>query len=147
MDTKFQLKLSVLKGIEPSDTWQSLCKSPASFLQEIADRLGAEFSAVIGDVVLSSSPPDISLRDKVWIKTSPPYAIGKMIGGSYQMDYGMSGFNPNIPFQAKKFDPMPEGVRQLSSSEVKEFGLYDANDEKATKKMNWYIFEPLDIRI
>jgi len=140
-------KIIVKKGIEPIDSWTSLAKNPTSFLEEVASRLMLSYSIESESIVLSDNVPNASDRSKVWIKTSWPYAIGKVIGGAYQMDYGMSGYVPNIPFQSSDLiEPLRAKVRKLSDTEIKNFGLYSAPEEKATLKMHWYIFEPDQIR-
>lgn len=62
------------------------------------------------------------------------------------MDYGMLGFQANIPFQIKE-NPLKEYVRKLGKDEVKRYGLYyQEDDEVATEGMDWYLFEPPEIK-
>lgn len=140
-------RIVVRNGSEPMPAWNSLCKDPTSFLNEIASRLGLEFDILFESVIISEKVPEASDRKKLWVKTSWPYGIGKLIDGRFQMDYGMSGMLPNIPFQASvaNFDPPKDFVRKLSDVEMKEFGLFNAADDKAVKRMPWYIFEPQEI--
>lgn len=146
MSTLLQ-KIVVKKGLEPIESWSSLVRNPNSFLEEVASRLMLSWDIDPESVVISDKVPDSSDRTKIWIKTSWPYGIGKIIDGNYQMDYGMSGYMPNIPFQAASsvMEPLKGNVRKLSDNEVKAFGLYSAPEEKATSKMSWYIFEPKEI--
>lgn len=137
-------KIIVKKDIEPVESWESLFKDPQSFFEEVASRLMLSYDIDFNGVVISDKKPTTADRGKIWVKTSWPYAIGKLIGGSWQMDYGMSGFNPNIPFQALT-DPLKDKVRKLSDTEIKEYGLYRADKEKAANRLDWYIFEPGDI--
>ncbi len=137
-------KLVVKKGLEPISSWESLFKDPESFFEEVARRLALSYEIDFKGIVISDKPPASIDRSKLWVKTSWPYGVGKIIGGSYQMDYGMSGFNPNIPFQALE-DPLKEKVRKLSDAEIKEYGLYRADETKAISRLDWYIFEPDEI--
>jgi hypothetical protein len=141
------LKLVVKKGLEPIESWTSLCKDPTSFLNEVASRLVGAYDIDDAQVVVSDKVPPPSDRNKLWIKTSWPYGIGKVIEGFYQMDYGMSGYMPNIPFQQQESlaEPLKGFVRKLTTEEVKNFGLFLADASKAATRMNWYIFEPEEI--
>jgi hypothetical protein len=140
-------KIVVKNDIEPIPSWNSLCKDPTTFISEIASRLALSYDLVFESIVISEKVPEPSDRSKLWVKTSWPYGVGKLIEGKFQMDYGMSGMLPNIPFQASAdlFEPARDFVRKLSDVEVRDFGLYSADSAKAINKMSWYIFEPNEI--
>jgi len=140
-------KLVVKKSLEPIDSWASLCKDPNSFLNEVASRLVLSYEIDHENIIISDKIPPPSDRGKVWVKTSWPYGIGKVVEGKYQMDYGMSGYPAFIPFQQSDLiiKPLKGFVRELTGSEIKDFGLFLADITKAPNRMNWYIFEPEDI--
>jgi hypothetical protein len=147
MPTQILSKLVVKKDIEPLSSWDSLCRDPNEFLDEIASRLILSYTIDAESVVISDKVPTSTDRNKLWIKTSWPYGIAKLISGKYQVDYGMTGFPTAVPFQASDSHPniLMDKVRKLSDVEVKEYGLFFADATKATRKMSWYIFEPDDI--
>lgn len=138
-------KVEVLEGVEPIDSWSSLCKTPQILLTEIAKRLVAVGSFIDANVIASDKVPVASDRRKIWIKTSWPYGIGVVIGGSYQMDYGMTGMVPFTPFLHAEFDPTPGNVRMLSDTEINNFGITNTSSD-APNRMRWYIFEPVQIK-
>jgi hypothetical protein len=140
-------KIIVKNDAEPITSWNSLCKDPTTFISELASRLALSYDIISDSIVISEKVPEPSDRSKLWVKTSWPYGVGKLIEGKFQMDYGMSGMLPNIPFQASAtlFEPARDFVRKLSDVEVRDFGLYSADVTKATKKLSWYIFEPNEI--
>ncbi len=139
-------RLIVKNDAEPISSWASLCKDPTTFLSEIASRLALSYDIVFESIVISEKVPEPSDRSKLWVKTSWPYGVGKLIEGKFQMDYGMSGMMPNIPFQANdETFQVRDYVRKLSDEEVRNYGLYAADKEKAKNRMSWYIFEPREI--
>lgn len=142
-------KIIVKSGVEPITSWDSLCRDPNSFMREVASRLALSFDLVPENIVISEKVPEPSERNKLWVKTSWPYGLGKLIEGKFQMDYGMSGMMPNIPFQASSdsFElATRDFVKKLSDVEIKDFGLYSADESKAKNKMAWYVFEPAEIQ-
>ena len=152
-DTKTQtLALQVKSGVEPIDSWQSLCRDPNTFLTEVASRIIAVGTFSTDTIVISDKTPAQTERRKIWIKTSFPYGIGFLIEGSYQMDYGMSQYPVNVPFlkKASDMDPLPAYTREIPSSEITAFGLPKLGDkatENTSRLYRYYIFEPSEITL
>jgi hypothetical protein len=145
MSTNIELRLEEKNSAEPIDSWESLCKDPSTFLNELTRRLIAVGNISFPGLVISDDVPPASDRGKVWIKTSWPYGIGKTIEGSYKMDYGMSGYPVGIPFLKEEIRPLKTGLSQLTPNQLNEYGIQNTSDN-ATKRMRWYIFNPPEIK-
>lgn len=146
MITKLLAKLEVKKGVEPIDSWKSLCKDPTTFLKEIADRLVLSQDLDIDKVIVSDNVPSPADRGKLWVKTSWPYALGVMIDGSFRMDYGLSGFPVNTPFLALPsiMEPLKGNVAKLSDTDITNYGLTNTT-VGASNRLRYYIFSPLEV--
>lgn len=142
------LQLLKRPGVEPITSWDSVCKDPDSLVDAILERTYIEKEENFDNIVFSDKVPGASERSKIWFKTSWPYAFGKVMDGAYQMDYGMSQYPVGIPFVSKTIDPLREGLRELSSAEVKEYGMrtLKTEDGEVVTTAKYYIFEPPEIR-
>ena len=142
------LPISVTQGIEPLEDWSHI-STPEQLLAEISKRLFVKAVIDSDSVVISDKVPTSGDRSKIWIKTSKPYGIGKLIEGSYKMLY-FNGHPVGTPFLASDsfMSPLTENVRKLSEQEVIDYGLPKLQNEDKDKVKNrhsYYIFEPKEI--
>lgn len=136
----------------PWPTWQSMALDPESLTKEIASRLMIQADEMSESIFISDDTPPQGEREKLWIKTSWPYGIGKLIAGKYRMDYGMSGFPVNVPFlrSDKSFGTsLPPSLRKLTPEEVLMRGLPRLQDPEGqtTDRHSYYIFSPAEVNI
>ena len=130
----------IINDIEPSSTFKGLCDGPKQLLQFILANTIFE-TDIENKIIIKDNLPVGEEKRSLWVKTSWPYAVGMLIDGEYQMDYGMCGFPVNTPFLHSKISLFKDGVRQLGDGDCSDFGINNTITT-ASKRMFWYIFEP-----
>ena len=136
--------------IEPNLTWEEFCSDPLKLFKSFSEHFAVEAKILQSSTPTYSSPdtPPPEERSKLWIKTSWPYGIGYLIGGEYQMDYGMSKYPVGIPFLERDINltPAKDYITKMNADEIQQGGLW-ATGSSGVNKYNWYIFQPPTITI
>ena len=89
-------------------------------------------SDTLKEVIFKADTPDETDRDKIWVKTSIPYAIGVFVSGEYRMFYqGTVGV-----WGLTNLNPLPPGYREATGAEL---ALQPTIPVGSTFK--WVIFE------
>lgn len=142
------LKIVALRSIEPNLTWEQFCQKPYLLLKAFAENFAVEgkFLDNLPAILFSSETPQAADRSKIWIKTSKPYGIGVFIDGAYQMDWGMSNLQANVPFLANPndVDPNIQGLGIMSDEDITQFGIPQTTVGAGTR-YRWYMFKPGEI--
>lgn len=130
----------LVNEIEPTATFKGICDGPLALLNYILSNIIFE-ADVENNIIIKEDKPKGEEKRRLWVKTSWPYALGMLIDGEYQMDYGMTGYPVNIPFLHAPFDYLREGVRALGDGDLADYGIGNTV-VTAENRMLWYIFEP-----
>lgn len=143
--SKIILSLIQNNDIEIPSSFKRVCDEPKSLLAFIARYLFIELPSEVKSLfVISEKTPHGEDRSKIWIKTSFPYGIGKMIDGEWKMDYGLSGYPVGMPFIHSSISPLLEGMRELSNADITNYGLPPLSSS-SSEKMYWYMIDKPDL--
>lgn len=135
-----KLSIPTTTGEIPENYSELFAGSPAKLLSFIIDNLIIE-GTIDDKFIASDEKPQGADKIKLWIKTSWPYGIGKLLDGEWGMDFGMCGYPVNTPFLHKKITTLKEGLRELTSTELTDYGISETSVD-AKNRMFWYLFEP-----
>lgn len=129
----------VSEDINIPDSFAGMCDSPRELLNFLANSLIFKFP--IGDnIFINDRAPKGEDRGKIWLKTSFPYGIGRLIDGQWRIDYGLCGYPVDTPFLHKSIDVKPEGLKELSDADLTKYGI-PKSDSTSIDKMKWYLLE------
>ena len=133
---------TISEDINIPENFKGLCDSPRSLLNYIASSLLFTVPDV-DNIYIGEKAPKGKDRGKIWIKTTFPYGIGKLLDGEWRIDYGMFGYPVNTPFLHKKLSVLPEGMKELSDADLDTYGI-PKSTSTSTDKMFWYLLETPD---
>jgi hypothetical protein len=132
------LNLEFSQDKERALSWESF-PHPNALLQWLVQHLFVNTAKIqtSSQIILSAAKPSAADATKLWLKTSEPYAIGFVAGGSYKMFWQFPDTSPFL--WTKTNQGLPQGVTQLTVSELTKFSL--SNPANLSNGF-WVIFRP-----
>lgn len=108
---------------EKTRTWEDL-GTPSRLADWFQKMFAVDLSSFIDivDFYIGTNEPEGTQRGKVHFKTSRPYGIGFLVGGSYEYIYQ---WQRNTPFRyiATSVTDIPSELTQLTAEQISAYGL------------------------